>query len=59
MRDASDGEDVGADSSSDEDEDEGLDPVELAKRAASRHCGWVPSTSNGIEVSKGAVYHHI
>jgi len=55
VRDASDGEDVGTDSSSDEDEDKGLDAVELAKRAASRHCGWVPSTSNGIEVSEGAI----
>lgn len=59
VRDASDGDDVGADSSSDEDGDESLDAVELAKRAASRHCGWVPSTSNGIEVSKAAVFHRL
>lgn len=56
VRDSSDGDDgnangnVNDDSSSDEDGD-GLDPVEQARRAARRHCGWVPSTSNGVEVN--------
>eukprot|EP00903_Cladosiphon_okamuranus_P021614 g19873.t1 len=51
VRDSSDGDDgnVNDDTSSDEDE-EGRDPLEQARRAAKRHCGWVPSTSNGVEV---------
>lgn len=53
VRDSSDGDDgngnVIDDSSSDEDEN-GLDPLEQARQAAKRHCGWVPSTSNGVEV---------
>lgn len=53
VRDSSDGDDgngnVIDDSSSDEDEN-GLDPLEQARQAAKRHCGWVPSTCNGVEV---------
>lgn len=53
VRDSSDGEDgnVNDDTSSDED-DQGLDPLEQARRAAKRHCGWVPSSSNGVEVRR-------
>lgn len=53
VRDSSDGDDgnsIDASSSSSDDDGDGLDTPEQARRAAQRHCGWVPSTSNGVEV---------
>lgn len=32
------------------DGDVSQDAVERARQVATRHCGWVPSTSNGVEV---------
>ncbi|CAM9195150.1 unnamed protein product [Ectocarpus fasciculatus] len=37
-------------SSSDDSDGDNEDEIEQARRAARRHCGWVPSTSNGEEV---------
>lgn len=52
VRDASDDVSENGDSSRDGDDENGQGAMlEQARRAARRHCGWVPSTSNGIEAS--------
>lgn len=59
VRDSSEGDDGNVNddrASSSDDDDDGLDALEQARRAARRHCGWVPSTSNGVEVRCIDVY---
>ncbi|CAM9633463.1 unnamed protein product, partial [Hapterophycus canaliculatus] len=56
VREASDEVSETRDSSSDDDDEDGQGAMlEQARRAARRQCGWVPSTSNGIEASRSVV----
>lgn len=58
VRDSSDVDDGSDSGDSSNGGDGSEDAAERARRAATRHCGWVPSTSNGVEASFLRVLYH-